>query len=172
MSIAVAKACGAAAIFATEVNPQRRAMALTMGAAEALDPDEGDPVARVRAATGGAGVDVLLEMSGNPRAIQSGLAMLRSGGRASLLGIPSEPVTLDLVGDVITKGVDGATAFSAVACVPDLGANDRAAQGAPPQPRSAFPRARAAGKIRRRLFDAASGPGGQGHRLCPNGESR
>src|ERR1700687_1898044 len=88
MSIAVAKACGAAAIFATEVNPQRRAMALTMGANEALDPAACDPVARVRAATGGAGVDVLLEMSGNPRAIQSGLAMIRSGGRASLLGIP------------------------------------------------------------------------------------
>jgi threonine 3-dehydrogenase len=105
MSIAVAKACGAAAIFATEVSLQRRAMALTMGANEALDPAAGDPVAHVRAATDGAGVDVLLEMSGNPRAIQSGLAMLRSGGRASLLGIPSEPVTLDLVGDVITKGV-------------------------------------------------------------------
>jgi threonine 3-dehydrogenase len=105
MSIAVAKACGAAAIFATEVNPPRRAMALTMGAAEALDPAAVDAVARVRAATGGAGVDVLLEMSGNPRAIQSGLAMLRSGGRASLLGIPSEAVTLDLAGEVITKGV-------------------------------------------------------------------
>ncbi|HEX9759663.1 MAG TPA: alcohol dehydrogenase catalytic domain-containing protein, partial [Candidatus Acidoferrales bacterium] len=48
MSIAVAKACGAAAIFATEVNPQRRAMALTMGAAEALDPSAGDAAARVR----------------------------------------------------------------------------------------------------------------------------
>jgi threonine 3-dehydrogenase len=44
-------------------------------------------------------------MSGSPRAIQSGLAMLRSGGRASLLGLPSEPVPLDLVGSVITKGV-------------------------------------------------------------------
>jgi threonine 3-dehydrogenase len=105
MSIAVAKACGASAIFATEVNEHRRDMAVTMGAAEALDPVAGDPVARVRAATGGAGVDVLLEMSGNPRAIQTGLEMLRSGGRASLLGIPPEPVTLDLVGSVITKGV-------------------------------------------------------------------
>ena len=105
MSIAVAKACGASAIFATEVNPQRRAMAITMGAEEALDPSADDVVGRVRAATGGAGVDVLLEMSGNPQAIQMGLAMLRSGGRASLLGIPSQPVTLDLVGSVITKGV-------------------------------------------------------------------
>ncbi len=105
MSIAVAKACGASAIFATEVNEHRRDMAITMGAAEALDPVTSDPVSRVRAATGGAGVDVLLEMSGNPRGIQMGLEMLRSGGRASLLGIPPEPITLDLVGSVITKGV-------------------------------------------------------------------
>jgi threonine 3-dehydrogenase len=105
MSIAVAKASGAGAIFATEVSPQRRAMALTMGAAEALDPSEQDVVAAVRAATDGAGVDVLLEMSGSPQAIQSGLAMLRSGGRASLLGIPAEPITLDLAASVITKGI-------------------------------------------------------------------
>lgn len=105
MSIAVAKACGASAIFATEVNEHRRDMAVIMGAAEALDPSTGDVVARVRAVTGGAGVDVLLEMSGNPNAIQSGLEMLRSGGRASLLGIPPGPVALDLVGGVITKGV-------------------------------------------------------------------
>ena len=105
MSIAVAKACGAAAIFATEVNEHRRDMAVTMGAAEAIDPAAGDSVSRIRAATGGAGVDVLLEMSGNPRAMQNGLDMLRSGGRASLLGIPSEPVTLDMTGSVITKGV-------------------------------------------------------------------
>ena len=30
--------------------------------------------------------------------------MLRQGGRASLLGIPSDPVTFDLVNDVIFKG--------------------------------------------------------------------
>jgi threonine 3-dehydrogenase len=105
MSIAVAKACGASAIFATEVNEHRREMSVTMGAAEAFDPAAGDVVGRVRAATGGAGVDVLLEMSGNARAIEMGLAMLRSGGRASLLGIPAEPVTIDLTGSVITKGI-------------------------------------------------------------------
>ena len=34
-------------IFATEVNPHRRAMAMKMGADEALDPAPGDVVARV-----------------------------------------------------------------------------------------------------------------------------
>src|SRR5712671_4735040 len=50
------------------------------------------------------GVDALLEMSGNPTAIQQGFKALRAGGRASLLGIPTENVPLDLVNDVIFKG--------------------------------------------------------------------
>ena len=104
MAIAVAKAGGASTIFATEVNAERRAMALKMGADEAIDPSATDPVARVRAATDGAGADVLLEMSGHPVAIRQGFQILRAGGRASLLGIPSDLVTLDLVNDVIFKG--------------------------------------------------------------------
>jgi threonine 3-dehydrogenase len=44
-------------------------------------------------------------MSGNPAAIQQGFGALRAGGRASLLGIPTESVPLDLVNDVIFKGV-------------------------------------------------------------------
>jgi len=47
---------------------------------------------------------VLLEMSGNQGAIAQGFRALRAGGRASLLGIPSNPVSLDLVSDVIFKG--------------------------------------------------------------------
>jgi threonine 3-dehydrogenase len=104
MAIAIAKACGASHIFVTEVNAQRRAMALRMGADVALDPSAGDVVKQVIAATGGSGVDVLLEMSGHPAAIQQGFQMLRAGGRASLLGIPSKPVTLNLVDDIIFKG--------------------------------------------------------------------
>jgi threonine 3-dehydrogenase len=104
MSIAVAKACGCSTLFATEVNEHRRALAAQMGADLVLNPKESDPVERIVRDTGGAGVDVLLEMSGNPTAIQQGFRMLRPGGRAALLGIPSEPVTLDLLNDVIFKG--------------------------------------------------------------------
>jgi threonine 3-dehydrogenase len=104
MAIAVAKACGCDTIFATEVNANRRAMALKMGADVALDPLAGNVVEQIRAATGGYGTDVLLEMSGNPNAIRQGFQSLRAGGRASLLGLPSDPVTLDLVNDVIFKG--------------------------------------------------------------------
>ena len=104
MSIAVAKACGSSTVFATETNAQRRAMARKMGADVVLDPSSGNAVKQILADTSNTGVDVLLEMSGNPAAIQQGFAALRAGGRASLLGIPTESVPLDLVNDVIFKG--------------------------------------------------------------------
>jgi threonine 3-dehydrogenase len=104
MAIAVAKACGSSTIFATETNEQRRAMAKKMGADIALNPAAEDAVKRILEETSGTGVDVLLEMSGNPTAIQQGFKALRAGGRASLLGIPTENVPLDLVKDVIFKG--------------------------------------------------------------------
>ena len=104
MAIAVAKACGSATIFATETNEQRRAMAKKMGADFVLNPAAEDAVACILSETSGTGVDVLLEMSGNAKAIQQGFKALRAGGRASLLGIPTESVPLDLVNDVIFKG--------------------------------------------------------------------
>jgi threonine 3-dehydrogenase len=104
MSIAVAKACGSSTVFATETNEHRRAMAEEMGADHVLNPACEDPVKKILDATGGTGVDVLLEMSGQPAAIQQGFKALRAGGRASLLGIPTENVPLDLVQDVIFKG--------------------------------------------------------------------
>jgi threonine 3-dehydrogenase len=104
MSIAVAKACGSSTVFATETNEQRRAMAKKMGADVVLNPVKEDAVGKILAETSGTGVDALLEMSGNPTAIQQGFKALRAGGRASLLGIPTETVPLDLVNDVIFKG--------------------------------------------------------------------
>jgi threonine 3-dehydrogenase len=104
MSIAVAKACGSSTVFATETNENRRAMAKKMGADVVLNPVAENAVASILTATNGTGVDALLEMSGNPTAIQQGFKALRAGGRASLLGIPTENVPLDLVNDVIFKG--------------------------------------------------------------------
>src|SRR5437899_1631752 len=88
MSIAVAKACGSSTVFATETNDARRAMAKKMGADVVINPATEDAVKKIVAETDGTGVDALLEMSGNPQAIQQGFKALRAGGRASLLGIP------------------------------------------------------------------------------------
>jgi len=86
------------------VNAHRRSVAKKMGADLVLDPMTENVEEKILEATGGTGVDVLLEMSGHPNALKQGFALLRTGGRASLLGIPSRPVELDLAKDIIFKG--------------------------------------------------------------------
>jgi threonine 3-dehydrogenase len=103
-SIAVAKACGAARVYAMEVNAHRRSVAAAMGADLVLDPAADKVEEQILEETGGTGVDVLLEMSGHPAAIRTAFSLLRTGGRASLLGIPSKPFELDFARDIIFKG--------------------------------------------------------------------
>lgn len=61
----------------------------------------------IAAITDGQGVDVVLEMSGSPTAINFGLDVVRMGGTLSLLGLPTgHAVTIDdYTGNVIFKGV-------------------------------------------------------------------
>jgi threonine 3-dehydrogenase len=90
-------------VIAVEPNDYRREMATIMGADLLVNPTDVDPVATVLEATNGSGAEVVLEMSGNARAIDQGTRMLARGGRMSLLGLPDGPVTLDLNDQVIFK---------------------------------------------------------------------
>lgn len=104
MSVAICRFAGASRIFATDVMPHRREMAAKMGADTVLDARD-DVVAAIRGETGGVGVDVVLEMSGAESAIHQAFEMTTNGGRVSLLGLPSRPVTLNLNDDIIFRGV-------------------------------------------------------------------
>ena len=75
-----------------EVMPHRIRPSQRAGADEVFNPRETDAPAAISEATGGAGADVVLEMCGNPDAIQLAFQVLRGGGRISLLGLPSEPI--------------------------------------------------------------------------------
>lgn len=103
MAIPVARVAGAAAVYVTDVNVARLDVARTMGADLALDARD-DAAGRILAATDGAGVDVLLEMSGNARAIDQGFAALRPGGEAAVLGLPSERIAVDWAANIVLKG--------------------------------------------------------------------
>ncbi len=102
-AVAVARASGAASVIATDPNPYRLDLASRNGATHTLNPMSEDVVAAVRELTGGVGADVVLEMSGNQRAIASAFEALRLGGQVSLLGLPPEPVQLDLNDAIIFK---------------------------------------------------------------------
>jgi threonine 3-dehydrogenase len=103
-AVGIAHAAGAERIFATDINPQRLELARVMGATDPLNGRE-DVVGQIMAATDGNGVDVLLEMSGNPAAIDQGFTALRCGGFAALLGLPGRPInTFDLANHIVFKG--------------------------------------------------------------------
>jgi threonine 3-dehydrogenase len=103
-AVGIAKAAGARAVYATDINPLRLEIAEKMGATLAINSSEQDPVEVIKRETGGIGVDVLCEMSGNWRAIKQGFAALRNGGRVSMLGIPPRPIEIDLANDIVFKG--------------------------------------------------------------------
>ncbi len=103
MTIAVARASGARSIYATDVSQYRLDMARRLGADLVVNARDGDVIERLSAATDGQGVDVLLEMSGAPSAIEQGFALLRPGGEAALLGVAPGPFTFDWNHHIVFK---------------------------------------------------------------------
>jgi len=104
-AIAVARAVGATTVFAIEVNQYRRKIATQMKADYVLDPSREDVKKFVFDHTGGLGADVVLEMAGHPDAIRTAFDIVRRGGRISLLGLTSKPVSLNFSEDIIFKGI-------------------------------------------------------------------
>ncbi len=104
MGIAVAKACGAAWVLASEPDPFRRELAKRMGADLVVNPSEQDLIQVVRSETDGDGVDAVAEMSGNPNAFLQALEIVTPGGWVALLGLFNQPVTFN-PSDTIMKAV-------------------------------------------------------------------
>ena len=95
MTIAVAKAIGARAVYATDISDYRVDFAKKMGADLALNANKDDVISQIKEATDGEGVDVLLEMSGSPQAIDQAFKLLKPGGEAALLGVAGKPFEFD-----------------------------------------------------------------------------
>lgn len=86
--------CGAARVIVAG-RGYRLDKAAQMGF-ETVDTTAGDPVAAVRAMTGGLGADVVLECAGVPETLQWAMAMLRRGGRCAMVGIPTTAVPINV----------------------------------------------------------------------------
>ena len=104
-AIAIASAAGAERVIAIEPMDGRLEMARRMGAHVLLDPEKDDVEARVREETRGYGADVVCEMSGHPDGVQTAFRIVRNAGRVQLLGLPKDPVALDLAKDLIFRGI-------------------------------------------------------------------
>jgi len=93
-AIMLLKLAGAAKIIALVRSEAKARLALEFGADVALDiTAEGDKLAdKVRALTGGKGVDIAYECAGGTAPVNTCLSVTRSGGQVLLLGMSPEPL--------------------------------------------------------------------------------
>jgi propanol-preferring alcohol dehydrogenase len=95
-AIQLARLEGASRVLVVERDPAKQALAVRLGG-EVVDA-QGDPAtvaARVRAATGGRGVDVAVELVGSGDTVQLALQALAPLGRAVVVGLTDVPVAVD-----------------------------------------------------------------------------
>ena len=99
----LAKAMGAR-VIAVDIEPKRLAIAESFGADTCVDASETDSVEALRELTGGRGVDMALECSGNPQARVQAVQATRTWGTVCYVG-EGGTVTLDVSRDMIRKQV-------------------------------------------------------------------
>jgi len=119
MSVAIAKGAGAKTIFVTDASHgknthsklvgKRFRVASALGADECFDVSlssgKKDFYAAALSRNHGAGVDAVLEMSGNDGAYADAFHVVRRGGEISLLGLTAGALPVDFSRDVIFPGV-------------------------------------------------------------------
>ncbi len=113
-AVAVAKALGARAVIGVEPMANHIEMARALGADHVIAPRnlgsqtyEHDPeLAReIRELTDGVGVDVALEMSGQPSSVNNAIACVRRGGDVILFGLKSGDQVIEDFDRVIVDGI-------------------------------------------------------------------
>lgn len=101
-AVQLARACGAAAVYAVDVDPSKLKAAMTYGA-HPIDPADGPPEQQLRDLTQGRGVEVALEFAGLSLTQQQALASLAVHGRLALAGISGVPFAVDSYATVINR---------------------------------------------------------------------
>jgi threonine 3-dehydrogenase len=104
-AVGLCKAAGAEKVIAVGHQDNRLKFAEEFGADLLINSKtEGIDVRKeIMDATDGRGADVFLEMAGTPSSFNDGMATLRPGGRASILGVFSKPFEVDMTG-IVFKG--------------------------------------------------------------------
>jgi L-iditol 2-dehydrogenase len=84
--------------------PYRAALAKQLGCDFVVDPRDGDPLEQVRTLTGGAGVDVAIECSGQPEYQRLAVDAVARLGSVVFLAEPGE-LTVNIDRDLVQRGV-------------------------------------------------------------------
>jgi L-iditol 2-dehydrogenase len=86
LAVQVLRAAGCGRVFAIEVDPRRRDLALRLGASEAFSPEDTDVLSVLRHRTEGRGADLAIEAVGIPATVALAVAAVRKGGSVGLVG--------------------------------------------------------------------------------------
>lgn len=91
---------GASMIVAVDIVPRKLEYAREFGATHAVDASSDDPVGRIRALTGGRGVDYAFEAIGVPRVMRQAYDVLAKRGTAVIVGVT--PMTAEVAVPVMS----------------------------------------------------------------------
>lgn len=88
---------GASRVIVSDVKQEKLDLAVGLGAITAVNIDKENLLEVVREITGGWGADIVLEASGSRGALSSMFELVCPGGRVVLIGMPVQPVPVDVV---------------------------------------------------------------------------
>src|SRR6266481_9525660 len=104
-ALQLARALGCGQIYVVEINPAKLVTAASMGAI-AIDARTADPVEQIKEATAGRGVDVALELIGSAKTMRQAVLCLGPLGRAALVGLTAESMSVFPYTKLINKEVE------------------------------------------------------------------
>lgn len=105
---------GAGQIIAVDPNRERLELACSLGATDAVRPEDGDPVAAIHALSDG-GVDLAIESVGSAAVVRQAFDAIAPGGRAVAVGLTSytEEISIPMVSLLLDKSLHGSIHGSA-----------------------------------------------------------
>src|SRR5437764_360023 len=92
-ALQLARALDCGGVYVVEINRVKLTLAAKLGAV-AIDANAADPVEQIKEATGGKGVDVSLELIGSAKTMRQAVQCLDSLGRAALVGLTAESMSI------------------------------------------------------------------------------
>lgn len=92
-------------VVAIDLDAERLVQAAALGTRRQVNTSQENPVSVLLDLTESAGVDAAIEATGNPTCIAQAIASLKNGGQMLQIGIPTDPVPLDVGHMVRTEKV-------------------------------------------------------------------
>jgi 2-desacetyl-2-hydroxyethyl bacteriochlorophyllide A dehydrogenase len=104
-ALQLARAFDCDQIYVVEINPAKLASAEMLGAIT-IDANKGSPVEQIMDATNAKGADVSLELIGSAKTMQQAVQCLGALGRAAIVGLTAESMSIFPYTELINKEVE------------------------------------------------------------------